>query len=362
MTSSARQAKGEIAESMRAMALTAIGGPEHIAELEFPLPPLRGDEVLIRVHTVAANHQDVFTMTGRARNAEPTLPHIMGIDPSGVVSRVGPGVRRLTPGQRVVVKPAISCGECRLCAAGIDDSCLDLRNVGVHRPGGHAEYVAVPERNVFTIPAELGYESATAVAHSFPVALQMLERVEAGEDDVVLVTGAGGAIGSAAVQLAKSRGSFVIGAAGSVARTQVAEEMGANVTVDYGSEPAFSKRVRSIAPDRVSVYVEPASDPSIWKEALATLGSRARVVVCGAHAGPVVELDNSWLFRSRVAIYGSSGSTLRGMKTVLELAAAGRITPNIDSVRPIREIRDAYEDLILRRNVGKSVLSVIDGW
>ena len=82
------------------------------------------------------------------------------------------------------------------------------------------------------------------------------------------------------------------------------------------------------------------------------------VVVCGSHAGPLVQLNNNWLFRSRVAIYGSSGSTSRGMRRCLDLAAASRIHPGIDSVRPLRRIREAYADLRSRRNVGKIVLRV----
>lgn len=173
-----------------------------------------------------------------------------------------------------------------------------------------------------------------------------------------MVTGSSGAIGSAAIQLCKLRGAFVIGAAGSALRAALAADMGADVTVDYGTTPRFSDRVRELAPTGITAYVEPASDPLIWREALATLSQRARVVVCGAHAGPVVELDNSWLFRSRVAIFGSSASTARGMRHILDLAQEGRIRPNIDSIVPLDQIHEAYDRLMSRRNRGKIVLRV----
>lgn len=343
------------------MALMQLGGPHHIADTNLPVPEPADDEVLIRVRTVAVNHQDRFTMSGRAHKADLTFPHVMGIDPSGVIAGRGSQATSLEMGQRVVVKPPIACGTCDLCARDMDDSCPYLHNVGVHRWGGHAEYVTVPVRSVFPIASGLSHAEATALAHSFPVAEQMLTRVGLNGDDAVLVAGASGAVGSAAVQLAKLAGAFVIGAAGSPARAARAEAAGADATIDYAAEPGFSARVRSIVPEGVTVFVDPASNPRVWSEVLKTLRNRARVVVCGSHAGPIVELNNNWLFRSRVAIYGSSGSTRRGMRRCLDLAAADLIRPAVDSIRPLSSIREAYADLGSRRNVGKIVLRVANG-
>ena len=347
-----------VPDTMRAMALTELGGPRHIVETRLPVPEPADDEVLIEVRTVAVNHQDLFTMSGRAHKANLAFPHVMGIDPSGVVVALGSSVTTLAVSQRVVVKPPIACGSCDFCTRGADDSCRYLHNVGVHRWGGHCDYVAVPEQSVFPISEQLGHAEATAVAHSFPVAHQMFDRVGLTGDDVVLVTGASGAIGSAAVQLAKLSGAFVIGAAGSPERTSRASAVGADATIDYTATPDFSRRVRTISPEGVTVYLEPASNPRVWKEALKTLRNRGRVVVCGSHAGPRVDLDNSWLFRSRAVIFGSSGSTHRGMRRSLDLAAAGKIHPQIDSVRPLSRIREAFADLKSRRTIGKVVLRV----
>lgn len=344
--------------TMRAVALTELGGPQHLVATRLPVPALAEDEVLIRVHTVAANHQDLFTMSGRAHKADLSFPHVMGIDPSGVVTSTGSRVATLEVGQRVVVKPPIACGACDYCVRGQDDSCPFLHNVGVHRWGGHAEFVTVPERSVFPIAPGLSHAKATALAHSFPVAEQMFTRVGLTGEDVVLVAGASGAIGSAAVQLAKLAGAFVIGAAGSPDRAALAKAAGADATIDYTAQPGFAGTVSGIVPEGVTVYLDPASNPRVWTETLKTLRNRARVVVCGSHAGPLVELNNNWLFRSRVAIFGSSGSTRRGMRRCLDLAAAGRIDPGINSVRPLGSIREAYADLSSRRNVGKMVLRV----
>ncbi len=343
---------------MRAWAVAQTGGPQHITEMRLPVPQPAPDEVLIRVRTVAVNHLDMFTMSGRNPKAPLSLPHVTGIDPSGVVVARGSEATSVELGRRVVAHPPIACSDCDFCAADQPDSCRKLRFIGVNRWGGHAEYAAVPERNAFVLEAGIGHAKATALAHSLPVAEQMLTRVGIREDDRVLVVGAAGAVGSAAVRLAKVAGARVVAGVGSAAGVPQARSAGADAVFDYTAQPDFASMVRQWAPSGVSVYVETASHPAVWEEALKTLDSRARVVVCGAHAGPTVQINNAWLFRSRVAIFGSSASSRRGMQRCLDLAAAGRVRPAIDSVRPISEIQNAFADLRSRRNAGKIVLIV----
>jgi NADPH:quinone reductase-like Zn-dependent oxidoreductase len=345
--------------TMRAVVLTAIGGPEglELAELARPEPAL--GEVLIRVRTVAANRQDMFTMHGRANIRELRLPHILGIDPAGTVSAVGPGVTAHEVGDRVVVKPSVSCGRCEFCHAGEDDACVRLENIGVHRQGGFAEYVAVPARNVFPIPTGVTYAEASAMSHSFPVALTMLrDRARIRPDDVVLVTGAAGAIGWATVQLARLHGARVVAAVGGADRAAHVETLGADLVLDYRTRPNFAAEVLGTFPGGVSLYVESAGDPAIWKEALRTVARRGRVVVCGSHAGGDVELDLNWLFRTRVSIIGSSGSTLAAYGEVLAMADEGRIRANIHAVLPLAQAREAFGLLLSRQNIGKVILEV----
>ncbi|MGH2380586.1 MAG: alcohol dehydrogenase catalytic domain-containing protein [Candidatus Limnocylindria bacterium] len=347
-----------IPETMRAVLMTALGGPEHLEIGRLPTPhPGRG-EVLVAVRTVAANRTDIFTMRGNAATATP-LPHVLGLDPAGVVAEVGPEVTRLEPGDRVVVKPTTACGRCAYCTAGDDDACPDLEIIGVHRQGGMAEFVAVPEASAVRLPDNVGFAEATAIAHSFPVALTMLrKRLGVGPEDTVLVTGAAGAVGAASVQLAKLAGARVIAAAGGRERTQYAGEMGADVVIDYRAKPDFAGEIRDAAGDGVTAYIESAGDPDIWSESLKAMARRGRVVVCGAHAGGAVRLDLAWLFRSRVSITGHSGSTLAAFEEVLELAREGRVRPNIHTVLPLERVREAFGILLAHQNRGKVVLQV----
>ena len=349
-------------ETMRAVVLTAIGGPENMEVTAVPVPGVGPHEVLVEVHTVSVNHQDVYAARGKANIGRMRLPHIHGIDPAGTIAALGSEVDRFEIGDRVVTKPSIGCQRCSYCLRGEDDSCENLTSVGIHRQGGMAEFVAVPARNVFPIPDILSFESATAIAHSFPVALLMLrEKAVVHPDDVVLVSSASGAIGAACVQLAKIFGATVIAAAGSSRGAAYGAELGADMIIDYGSDPLFAANVREAFPEGVSVYVESAGNPAVWVEALKTLGRRARVTVCGAHAGPIVDLDLKWLFRSRVSVLGSSGSSLRGFQDIIDLAGKGRLVANIDSVRPLEDAKEAFVRLMSGQNRGKVILQVTDG-
>jgi NADPH:quinone reductase-like Zn-dependent oxidoreductase len=346
--------------SMRAMVLTALGGPEHLAAASLPVPRPGPDEVLIEVRTVAANRQDTYTMLGWANRREPIrFPHVLGIDPAGVVVATGEAVPGFPVGDRVVVKPSISCGVCRFCLAGEDDACASLTNIGVHRQGGMAEYVAVPHRNVFPIPDGVSFAEATAISHSFPVALTMMrDRGGVRADDTVLVTSAAGAIGSAAVQLARIHGATVIAAAGGAERLAWVRELGPDLAIDYRESPSFGADILRFAPGGTSLYVESAGDPAIWREATRTIARRGRIVVCGSHGGPIVELDLSWLFRTRVSVIGSSGSSLAAYRDILGLAGAGRLRANIHAILPLEKAREAYATVLARRNRGKVILEV----
>ncbi|HEU4673442.1 MAG TPA: alcohol dehydrogenase catalytic domain-containing protein [Candidatus Limnocylindrales bacterium] len=345
---------------MRALALTAFGGPEHLSFVELPDPTPATDEVLVRVRTVGANRMDLDVMRHKGIGMRVSLPQILGLDPAGEVVATGAAVTDLRPGDRVVAKPSVACGACRFCLAGDDDACAHLVNLGVDRQGGFAELIAIPRQNLARIPGGLDFPAATALAHAAPVALLMLrERAAVRPGEVVLVSGAGGSIGSAAVQIACLLGCRVIALAGSPATVEWASSLGAEAVVDTSAEPTFAAHVRELAgPDGVAVHVESVGDPGVFAEAVRSLGRRARAVVCGSHAAPEVSIDLNWLYRNRISLIGSSGSSLASFRDAFALVAEGRIRPNIHAVLPLERAADAYRLLLERRNRGKVVLQV----
>lgn len=355
---------GEIPTTMQALIMTHTGGPDVLQMASVETPRVKPDEVLVRVAAVSLSRQDTYTLAGHGNIRALRLPHVLGNDPSGVVVAVGHGVGDVALGDRVAVKPAIACEACEPCLTGEDDSCANLESIGLHRWGGFAEYVVVPAGNVARIPEGLTFVEAAALAHTAPVALNMLRnraRLRAGE--TVLVTSASGAIGAAAIQVARHYGARVIAAAGGAERVAFARELGPDLVIDYRETPDFAPLVAAATPNGVSVYVESAGDPVVWAEALKTLGRRGRVVVCGSHGGPEVRLDLNWLFRMRISILGSSGSTRATFREAFELAGRGAIRANIDTVIPLSDARSGFERLARRgvgANRGKIILQVAE--
>lgn len=350
--------------TMHATVITALGGLDHFAVVDLPVPAPGPGDVLIRVATVAANRQDIVTALGRFPNPDLRLPHVLGMDPAGVVVALGEGVTAPAIGTRVVAKPAVACGTCPPCVAREDDGCDRAKSLGVHRPGGMAEYVAVPARNAVPIPASLSFATATALAHTVPVAQTALRRVGLRADETLFVDGAAGAIGSAVVQLAALQGARVIAGVGGrdgVAWLEALPEALRPVRIiDYTAEPAFGPRIREVAPGGVNVLVETASAPALWSEALHAVARHGRVAVIGAHAGPVAEVNLNWLFRQRVSIVGCSGSSADAFREAVALAGDGHLFVRIDAILPLSEVRTAFTRLTSRQNRGKVVLRVAD--
>jgi len=349
------------------MLATVLTRPDGIAALvpetvETPRPA--PDEVLVRVATVGLNRGDLDIINGSSHTEGVRLPLILGLDPAGVVAEIGHDVTTVAPGERVVAKPSISCATCAPCRAGRDDACGRTRTIGVDRPGGMAEYVAVPVRNVARIPESLGFAEASAVAMSNAIALTLLRTVDADAGESLLVSGASGAVGSAVVQLARMRKVRVIAVVGSEHGAQwlraLPGDVAPELVIDRSVDPDLSTLVRQRFPDGVGVYVESTSDPDGWREALRSLRAGARVAVVGAQAGPIVELDNEWLYRRRITIHGCWASTLVAFHDVLRMAGEGRIAPNIDSIQPMSKVASAYQRLIDHQNEGKVILRVAD--
>ena len=339
--------------------MVGFGGTEVLRKVEVPDPCVGPREVLVKVETVGVNHIDLATMRGEglARDVQPG--QILGIDPAGTVIGKGVEVSDYVVGDRVVVRPVVSCGSCHWCIDGLDDSCDEMIFVGVHRPGGFAEFIAVPESNIHAIPNGLEFAEASVFSHSFPVALQMLrERAQVREGETVLVTGASGAVGAAAVQLAKHAGARVIAAAGSNDRAGWCLALGADLIIDYGAVPKFAGRIRDFVPDGADVCIETTGSSDLWGQVAPSMAKRGRVIGCGGHVGGQVDLDLFWLFRTRATVMGSAASTRAAFVDALGAFSEEGMTAPIHRLVPFSEFHSAFELLRDRNRIGKVVLEV----
>jgi NADPH:quinone reductase-like Zn-dependent oxidoreductase len=340
---------------MRAIVFERFGGPDVLEPREMPDPAPRADEVLVEVKACGINHLDLWVRRG-LRGLDPEMPHILGNDVVGVAREVGPRVRHVKPGDRVLVCPTLSCGSCASCHAGDDHLCREYDVLGRRRNGGYAELVAVPGVNCLEYPANLDWSEAAAVPLVFLTAWHMLvgrAALKPGED--CLIIGGGSGVGSAAVQIARMLGARVIATAGDPAKFERLRALGAHDLVDHAVED-LSARVRALTGKKgVDVVFEHVGG-AVFEQSVGALARNGRLVTCGATAGGRVTLDLNLLFGKHLSLLGSWMGRRAELVEVLRFIRDGRLKPVVDSVIPLAEARRAHERIEAREHLGKVVL------
>jgi len=340
---------------MRAVRFHAHGGPEVLVYEDAPDPVLGPGRVLVRVRACAMNHLDIHVRRGIPGLRLP-LPHILGSDIAGDVAAVGPGVTACREGDAVLVNPGVSCGRCEACLAGDDNLCPAYGILGEHLPGGYAEYVAVPETNVLPKPEGLSFVDAAAVPLVFITAWDMLvagARVRPA--DTVLVWGAGGGVGSAAIQIAKVCGARVIAVAGADWKLERARALGADEAINHATQSVPDEVRRLVGRRGVDVVVEHVGQAT-WDTSIRALRRGGRLVTCGATSGYAAQTDLRYVFSRRLTIRGTFMGSKGTLFEIVRLVEAGRLRPVVHQTFALADARRAHEMMERSEQFGKLVL------
>jgi NADPH:quinone reductase-like Zn-dependent oxidoreductase len=341
---------------MKAMVLSQHGGPEVLHLAEMPDPAIGDRDVLVRVRAVALNHLDLWVRSGLPGRSV-AFPHIPGSDISGEVAAVGAAVKDVRVGDRVLLAPGVSCGQCEQCIAGRDNFCVDYVLFGRQIHGGYAEFVRSPSVNVIPIPRNLSFEEAAAVPLVFLTAWHMLlgrAQLRPGED--VLVIAAGSGVGSAAIQIAKATGARVIATAGSEPKLAKAKELGADDVLLHGGE--FAREVKRLTGGRGVDVVFEHVGAATWEQSIFSLKTGGRLVTCGATTGFESKININYVFGRQLSILGSFMGQKSELFAALELFKRGLLKPVIDTAMPLDRAADAHRRLENRQQFGKIVLTV----
>ena len=335
---------------MKAIVIREFGPPSVLRLEEVPTPEPGPGEVLIKVHAVSVNRTlDTVVRAGKyARRV--TLPLVPGVDPSGIVAKLGAGVTGRKLGDRVVTQLRVS----------EPTATEPPRLMGVHTWGGYAEYVKVAAENTTLVPEGVDFPTATVVARHAPMAFFLLRdkaQLKAGE--WVLVMGAAGGLGSAGVQAAKYLGAKVIAAAGSDERVKVGLDLGADAGINYRREDLAVEALRITEGRGVNVVFENIGAPDLFPKAFAALARRGRLVTAGGHGGGVVPLDVNRLYQNQITIIGATGETKDDVRLSLQAAAEGRFKALIDCVLPLAQAARAHEIVESRSGIGKVILDPV---
>jgi NADPH:quinone reductase-like Zn-dependent oxidoreductase len=340
---------------MKAVRFHEHGGVDVLKYEDAPEPAIRPNEVLVRVKACALNHLDLWMRQG-VREWQLPMPHILGSDISGEVAAVGALVTRVKPGERVLLCPGISCGQCEACFKGLDSACRQYTIFGVFVDGGYAEYVKSPEVNIIPIPGDLSFDEAAAVPLVFLTAWHMLftrAGLRAGEE--VLVIGAGSGVGSAAIQIAKFAGARVIAVAGTDERLEKARALGADEVINH-SRQSISGEVKRLTNQRgVDVVVEHVG-AAVWDACFDSLATYGRLVTCGVTSGAEVKLNVQALFGRQRTVLGSFMGGKGELLDVLRLIAQRKLKAVMDSVFPLHDAAMAQKKMESRNFFGKILL------
>lgn len=322
---------------MKAIQCVQWGGPEQLRLAECALPEPAAGEVRIRVEAAGVNFPDALIIQKKYQ-LQPPLPFVPGTEVAGTVDAVGDGVARLKPGDRVVA------------FAGL---------------GGFAEYVCAPQLQVASLPD--GVDPAVAAGFTLTYATSQHALVERGglrRGETLLVLGAGGGVGLAAVELGRRAGARVIAAASSPAKLAAAQGCGAEELVDY-SKVDLREAVKAITDGRgVDVVYDPVGGGHTTA-ALRSLAWRGRLLVVGFAAGEIPQIPANLLLLKEVSAIGvywgefakrDPEANRRLLAQLIGWLADGSLRPLVSKQYPLVETPRALQDLLARRAIGKLVI------
>ena len=354
---------------MAAVLLTGHGGFDKLAYRDdVPVPVPQRGEVLIRVGAAGVNNTDINTRTawyskavtegttsaggagGYAAaktedsgwtGAAPSFPHIQGADACGRIVAVGGGVDKARIGERVLIEPVLRqpVGWEPYRAVYFGSEC----------DGGFAEYAKAPAVHAHKIASALSDAELASFPCAYSAAENMLTRSALAGGETVLVTGASGGVGSAAVQLAKRRGAKVF-AVSSPSKADQVRALGASRVV-----PRDADLVAAIGRESVDVVIDVVGGKQ-FGELLEVLKRGGRYAVAGAIAGPTVELDLRTLYLKDLRLIGCTILEPEVFRNLVGYIERGEIVPLVARTYPLSAIVEAQQEFLAKRHTGKIVL------
>ncbi|MCS7184572.1 MAG: zinc-binding dehydrogenase [bacterium] len=321
---------------MKAAFILEHGEADVIKYGELEIPRKRPGTKLIEVKACALNHLDIWVRKGIPAYRV-SFPHVLGSDISGVDE----------DGKEVIVLPGIYCGSCSYCNYQKDNQCESYSIIGAKLWGGYAQYVLVPQKNVYPKPAHLDYVEAASMPLTFLTAYHMLRKIEVSSKDEVLIMGASSGVGVAAIQIAKYLGARVIAATGKKEKIERIRKIGADEVLLY----------EEIEKIKVDVVFEHTGGIN-FEKCIKLLKPYGRLITCGATLGQDAKIDIRYIFSKDLVVSGSRMGTKKEFEEVLELINRKVFRPIVDKVFELKEASKAHKYLEAANQVGKVVLII----
>ena len=325
---------------MRAILCKELGPADKLVIEDVPSPEVSGDGVKVKVKAAGLNFPDTLIIEGKYQ-IKPELPFSPGGEMAGEIIEVGPDVKHLKPGMRVM---------------------------GLTGYGAFAEEMVVAENRVIPVPDSMSDETAAAFSMVYGTSYHALkQRANIQPGETLLVLGASGGVGLAAVELGKAMGATVIAAASTDDKLQVAKEAGADDLINYSDED-LKEALKSRYPKGVDVIYDPVGD-RFTEPALRNMAWNGRFLIVGFAAGEIPKIPANLALLKGCSIVGvfwgaftqhEPKEHIQNVKELMQLFAEGKIDPRVSEVFPFEQYEGALEALTSRRAKGKVVLKVSD--
>ncbi|HUN75823.1 MAG TPA: NADPH:quinone oxidoreductase family protein [Steroidobacteraceae bacterium] len=322
---------------MRAAVVRALGSPQGITIEEWPTPVPEPGQVIVRVLAAGVNYADLLMVAGHYQ-VKPPLPFVPGVEFCGLITRLGPGVDRWSPGDRVM--GATASGGC------------------------FAEEVAVSAERIFRAPESLPLELAAQLVVAHGTAAYALSRGLLKSGETVLVSGAGGGVGIATVGIAARLGARVLAAAGSAGKLRVAQAHGAHAAIPYQTGMLRSAVSNLTGGAGVDVVLDTVGG-GFFDEALRCLAPHGRILVVGFASGSLPRIPAEYLLLKNLSALGigfggvlaREPSTAQAIiEEILALHAAQPFTAEVGGQLPLEQTALALQRLADRQVIGKQLI------
>ena len=353
---------------MLAARITKFGPPEVLQLERLPVPIPAAGEALVRIHACGVNRMDTKLRAG-VYGGEPienfffgrdlVLPHVPGIEPAGVVEQSNDPT--VPVGTRVVPHSHLACGRCAHCIAGHDNACPAIRVLGVQTPdrGGYAEYFTWPSASLLPFSGALDLVTAAALLVNYgPVWNGLVERAQVRAGETLLVTGAAGGCGHAALDVGRMLGLRTLALTRSPDKRDALHAAGADlVVIDHGDD-RWPQEVADLTAGAGADVVIELVGAATFAGSVRAAALRGRVVVIGSHAGLHAALNLGELFGKNLSLHGVTRAPQSAMARVLALAEQRRVRPLIGAQFALADVVSAHRLMDDGKHTGKIVVTM----
>lgn len=325
---------------MRALLCREAGPPDKLVIEEINDPVAGKGQLVVDIHAAGLNFPDILIISGKYQFA-PEHPYVPGSEAAGVVAAVGPGVKGFAVGDRVIA---------------------------TMQTGAFAEKALVQAAAATPMPDEMDFPTGAGMSITYGTAYHALKQgagIKKGE--TLLVLGAAGGVGLAAVELGNAMGARVIAAASSEEKLAVARAAGAEMTVNYTEEDLKARVKELVGPGGIDVVFDPVGG-ELADPALRCLGAGGRFLVIGFAAGDIPRIPLNLVLLKECSIIGifwgswarrQPKAQARNVAAIMDLFKAGRIKPLVDDAFAFADYEAAFERITSRQAKGKVILEIV---